>query len=140
LGLGLFVWSLAQVAAGLVASFWQFVVARVFLGAGEAPMLSGAARVMRDWWNMRNRGLRTGIWNFASPFGPTIASPLLTALMISFGWRWMFVSIGLVGIVVAFVWYTVYREVAAAALSREKHTTSHRGRGGAATGGARDTG
>jgi MFS family permease len=38
LGLGLFVWSLAQAAAGLVGSFWQFVVARVFLGAGEAPM------------------------------------------------------------------------------------------------------
>ena len=41
LGLGLCVWSLAQAAAGLVGSFWQFVVARVFLGAGEAPMFSG---------------------------------------------------------------------------------------------------
>src|SRR5271165_4625913 len=81
LGLGLFVWSLAQAAAGLVGSFWQFVVARVFLGAGEAPMFSGAARVVRDWWNG------------------------------------MFVSMGLLGIVVAIVWYTVYREVAEAALS-----------------------
>jgi hypothetical protein len=26
------------------------VIARVFLGAGEAPMFSGAARVVRDWW------------------------------------------------------------------------------------------
>jgi MFS family permease len=37
--------------------------------------------------------------------------------MISFGWRWMFVSMGLIGIVVAIVWCTVYREVAEAALS-----------------------
>jgi sugar phosphate permease len=117
LGLGLFVWSLAQAAAGLVGSFWQFVVARVFLGAGEAPMFSGAARVVRDWWNVRDRGLPTGIWNRASSLGPTIAPPLLTVLMISFGWRWMFVSIGLLGIVVAIVWYTVYREVAETALS-----------------------
>ena len=117
LGLGLFVWSLAQAAAGLVGSFWQFVVARVFLGAGEAPMFSGAARVVRDWWNVRDRGLPTGIWNCASSLGPTIAPPLLTVLMISFGWRWMFVSMGLLGIVVAIVWYTVYREVAEAALS-----------------------
>jgi Cu/Ag efflux pump CusA len=50
-------------------------------------------------------------------FGPTIAPPLLTVLMISFGWRWMFVSMGLLGIVVAIVWYTVYREAAEAALS-----------------------
>ena len=36
--------------------------------------------------------------------------------MISFGWRWMFVSMGLLGIAVAIMWYTVYREVAEAAL------------------------
>lgn len=80
-------------------------------------MFSGAARVVRDWWNVRDRGLPTGIWNCASSLGPTIAPPLLTVLMISFGWRWMFVSMGLLGIVVAIVWYTVYREVAEAALS-----------------------
>jgi MFS family permease len=61
LGLGLFVWSLAQAAAGLVGSFWQFVIARVFLGAGEAPMFSGAARVVRDWWNVRDRGFVAAI-------------------------------------------------------------------------------
>ena len=80
-------------------------------------MFSGAARAVRDWWNVRDRGLPTGIWNCASSLGPTIAPPLLTVLMISFGWRWMFVSMGLLGIVVAIVWYTVYREAAEAALS-----------------------
>jgi sugar phosphate permease len=98
-------------------------------------MFSGAARVVRDWWNVRDRGLPTGIWNCASSLGPTIAPPLLTVLMISFGWRWMFVSMGLLGIVVAIVWYTVYREVAEAALSPAEAR-----RGGAATGTARDTG
>jgi hypothetical protein len=56
-----------KAAAGLVGSFWQFV----FLGAGEAPMFSGAARVVRDWWNERDRGLPTGIGNCASSLGPT---------------------------------------------------------------------
>src|SRR4029077_13959395 len=55
--------------------------------------------------------------NCASSLGPTIAPPLLTVLMISFGWRWMFVSMGLLGIVVAIVWYAVYREVEEMALS-----------------------
>jgi hypothetical protein len=52
---------------------------------------SGRQRVARD------RGLPTGIWNCASSLGPTIAPPRLTVLMISFGWRWMFVSMGLIG-------------------------------------------
>jgi sugar phosphate permease len=36
LTLGLGVWSVAQGAAGFVTSFWQFSVARIFLGLGEA--------------------------------------------------------------------------------------------------------
>jgi MFS transporter, ACS family, L-galactonate transporter len=117
LGLGLLVWSLAQGAAGIVASFWQFVVARVFLGAGEAPMFSGAARVVRDWWNVHDRALPTGIWNCSSSLGPTIAPPLLTVLMLQFGWRWMFVIMGIAGVIVALLWYGIYREVNEAGLS-----------------------
>ncbi len=47
---GLALWSLAQAAAGFVTSFWQFSIARVFLGMGEAPMFSSAVRVVRDWY------------------------------------------------------------------------------------------
>jgi len=87
LGAGLALWSIAQAAAGFVASFWQFSIARVFLGVGEAPMFSSAVRVVRDWYNVRDRGLPIGIWNCTSSLGPAIAPPILTALMISLGWR-----------------------------------------------------
>jgi MFS transporter, ACS family, L-galactonate transporter len=110
LGAGLALWSIAQAAAGFVASFWQFSIARVFLGLGEAPMFSSAVRVVRDWYNVRDRGLPTGIWNCTSSLGPAIAPPILTALMISLGWRWMFVIMGIVGIVVAAVWLLTYRD------------------------------
>ncbi|MBV9757700.1 MAG: MFS transporter, partial [Alphaproteobacteria bacterium] len=63
LGAGLALWSLAQAAAGMVTGLAQFAAARVFLGAGEAPMFSGAVRVVRDWYNVRDRALPTGIWN-----------------------------------------------------------------------------
>src|SRR5262249_48272671 len=35
---------------------------------------------------------------------------LLTLLLLSYGWRSMFVSIGLLGIIVAFAWYPIYEE------------------------------
>ena len=110
LAAGLALWSLAQAAAGFVASFWQFSIARVFLGLGEAPMFSSAVRVVRDWYNVRDRGLPTGIWNSTSSLGPAIAPPILTVLMISYGWRWMFVIMGVVGLVVAAVWFWTYRD------------------------------
>ncbi|MBW4024515.1 MAG: MFS transporter [Proteobacteria bacterium] len=110
LSAALFLWSLAQVAGGLVGSFSQFVVARVVLGLGEGPMFASDARVVKDWWNVRARGLPTGIFNSASTLGPMIAPPLLTALMLGFSWRWMFVIMGALGLLLAVIWAAVYRE------------------------------
>ena len=56
LGLGLFSWSLAQAAGGLVTGFGVFIVARFALGVGEAPLFPGGARVVRDWFGIRERG------------------------------------------------------------------------------------
>src|ERR1700748_3781789 len=86
LTVGLAVWSVAQAAAGLVGTFTQFSVARVFLGLGEAPMFSSCVRVVRDWFAAHQRGLGMGICNTTSSLGPAISPPIMTFLMLSFGW------------------------------------------------------
>ena len=106
---GLSLWSLAQLLGGLVRNFGQFFGARVLLGIGEAPQFPTAARVVRDWFNQRDRGLATGIFNCASSLGTAIAVPLLTFLMLSFGWRAMFVIMGVAGLIVAAAWCLLYR-------------------------------
>ena len=106
---GLSLWSLAQVAGGLVSSFGQFYFARLFLGVGEAPLSPTMARVTRDWFNPRSRGLAVSICNSGGPLGAAIGVPLLTFLMLAFGWRWMFIIMGLVGLVLASIWFTLYR-------------------------------
>jgi sugar phosphate permease len=109
LSIGLTLWSLAQVLGGLVQGFGQFFGARLLLGIGEAPQFPTAARVVRDWFNPRDRGLATGIFNCASTLGTAIAVPLLTTLMLAFGWRMMFIIMGVAGLLVALLWFTVYR-------------------------------
>src|ERR1700734_2491016 len=110
LTLGLSLWSLAQLLGGLVRGFGEFFGARVLLGIGEAPQFPTGARVVRDWFNQRDRGLATGVFNCASSLGTAIAVPLLTFLMLGFGWRTMFMVMGAAGLVVAAVWYFVYRD------------------------------
>jgi MFS family permease len=117
---GLTIWSLAQAAAGLVGSFTQFSVARVFLGMGEAPMFSSCVRVVRDWFNARQRGLGMGICNATSSIGPCIAPPILTFLMLEFGWRWMFVAMGVAGVVIAAIWFARFRDVNEVRLTPEE--------------------
>ena len=120
LTIGLSLWSLAQLLGGLVQSFNQFFIARLLLGVGEAPQFPTGARVVRDWFNPRDRGLATGIFNCASTLGTAIALPLLTFLMLTFGWRATFVIMGAAGLLVAVVWFVLYRDPTSVALTAEE--------------------
>ena len=91
-------------ACGFVANVGQFAAARVLLGVGEAPNFPTGGRVVRDWFSLRERGFATGVFNGASYMGPGIAAPLLTLLMLMWGWRWMFAIMGVLGLGVAVLW------------------------------------
>src|SRR5580698_129039 len=104
LGLGLAVWSLAQTLAGFVGTLSQLWWARLFLGIGEAPQFPSGARVVSNWFNVKDRGFPTGVFNSAASIGPALAPPILTALMLAFGWRIMFTTMGVLGFITAVVW------------------------------------
>ncbi|HVW83924.1 MAG TPA: MFS transporter [Bryobacteraceae bacterium] len=120
LGLGLFAWSIAQAAGGLVRSFGVFMMARFALGVGEAPLFPGGARVVRDWFGLRERGFATGLLQSASSLGNFIAVPLLTFLMLTLSWRWMFVIVGSLGVVLSLVWWSVHRDPSEVDLTAEE--------------------
>ena len=109
LGLGMFVWSLFQALSGLVNSFTQFVLVRIGLGIGEAPMNPCGVKVINDWFNIRHRGTPMGIFNAASTIGLAISPPILAAMMLLIGWRGMFITIGVLGIALSVGWYKIGR-------------------------------
>ncbi|QNI31362.1 MFS transporter [Alloacidobacterium dinghuense] len=110
LSIGMLLWSVAQMATGMVSSFAALIATRVGLGVGEAPFLPGGFKVIHDWYEMRYRGVPTGILNGSTTVGQAFAPPLLTVLLLSYGWRSMFISIGLIGVLVGLAWYPVYRD------------------------------
>jgi sugar phosphate permease len=109
LGVGMLVWSVAQLFGGFVQTLQQFLFARIFLGIGEAPQFPAGAKVVSEWYSLRERGRPTGIFITSSTIGPALAPPILTGLLLAFGWRWMFIVMGVMGIAVAIGWYLVYR-------------------------------
>jgi len=42
--------------------------------------------------------------------GTALGPPLLTGLMLLFGWRYMFITMGIVGICASMVWFWLYRD------------------------------
>jgi MFS family permease len=123
LGLGMFVWSCAQLCGGLVHTLPQFLAARIALGVGEAPQFPAGAKVVSEWYALRERGRPTGIFTASSTIGPALAPPILTVLLLAFGWRSMFVVMGVLGIAVAIGWYLIYRN--RAEITLEPHEVRH---------------
>jgi MFS family permease len=52
------------------------------------------------------------VYNSGGSIGPFIAPPLLTGLMLAFGWRMMFITMGVAGVLGALVWFKLYRDPA----------------------------
>lgn len=109
LGAGICFWSVAQLMCGLVNTFSQFMLARTVLGIGESPLFPAGAKVVSEWFTVRERGGPTGMFIASSCIAPCLAPPLLTAIMLAFGWRWMFVITGIAGLLVGIGWYACYR-------------------------------
>jgi sugar phosphate permease len=109
LGVGLILWSTAQMLTGLVRGFSSFLVLRVFLGAGEAPYYPSGVRSVREWFSGETRGRATAVMNMSQTIGLAIAPPFLTWIMLSLGWRTMFVVLGFSGLLVAASWITLHR-------------------------------
>jgi MFS family permease len=112
IGFALILWSGAQAAGGFAASYTQLMWARIALGATESPAFPGAVRITSDWFHVKDRGKPTGVYNSGGSIGPAIAPPLLTFLMLGFGWRVMFITMGVVGLFGAIAWFLIYRDPA----------------------------
>jgi MFS family permease len=110
LAYGLFVWSVAQAAGGLVFSYTQFLVLRLLVGVGESPQYPTSVRAISDWFNVKDRGLPIGISTTAGSLGTAIAPLGLTLLMLACGWRMMFIAMGLVGIAAGILWLKTYKD------------------------------
>ncbi len=110
LGAALVLWSLAQTLGGLAVSYVQLLWARGVLGAFEAPAYPTSARVTANWFRTEHRGAPTGVFNTGASIGQAIAPPLLTALMLAFGWRQMFIVVGLIGVLFGVAWFIWYRD------------------------------
>ncbi len=117
LGFSMIFWSMAVAAGGFASNYTQLFIARAALGVTESPAYPTAVRVTSDWFQVGDRGAPSGVFNMGANIGTAIGPPLLTALMLTFGWRYMFIAMGAVGIGASLLWFWLYRDPSKAVLS-----------------------
>ena len=97
-------WSVAQMLTGAATGFGTMILARLGLGAGEAPTFPVSYRGVRDWAPYTERGLAVGLIQAGTLFGPALSAPLVAWLIAATSWRWSFVITGAIGLVWVAVW------------------------------------
>lgn len=119
LGGGVFLWSVCQALAGFSTGLGHFIWARIGLGIFEAPNGPGGARALSNWFHRGRRGLPISLVFSGGALGSLIAPPFLTWLMLTWGWRAMFVIMGVLGGLYALIWIVCYRDPARADIPAE---------------------
>ncbi len=105
-------WSLCTVLQGLAGGLGALVGARLALGIAEAPAYPCNSRILSMWFPQAERARATGVYSVGQYFGLAFLSPLLFWVAGTFGWRALFIIVGIVGVLFGLVWWAAYRDPA----------------------------
>jgi MFS transporter, ACS family, hexuronate transporter len=102
--ISILIWSVAACAHAFARGLVSLSSFRFILGIGEAGNWPGAARVIADWFPVRQRAIGMGIFNSGVCVGSILAPPLIVWLQLTFGWQATFLFTGSLG----FIWLTLW--------------------------------
>jgi len=78
--ISIIVWSLASMLHAFATGLFSLNCYRFLLGLGEAGNWPGAAKVIAEWFPIRQRALGMAIFNSGTSIGSVVAPPLIIAL------------------------------------------------------------
>jgi MFS transporter, ACS family, glucarate transporter len=100
----------ATVPTALMGGLALLIIIRFLLGAGEAVVYPASNQFVARWIPMQERGRANG-WIFAGVgVGAGLSPPLITYLMIHYGWRSSFWVCAVLGVIAGTVWYLIARD------------------------------
>ncbi len=115
LAAGVGIWALCNVATALLPSGFAHAIlllicVRCALGVAEAVLYPSATQFVARWVPQKERGRINGLIWAGVGAGSGLTPPLLTWIILSFGWRaafWFDAGLGLIG---ATVWWLIARD------------------------------
>jgi len=98
LAAGFLIWSLATAATGMVHGFAMLLIMRLFLGMGESVAFPCYSKILARHVPEQDRGFANGAIIAGMKLGPAAGTLGAGLLIASYGWRPVFVGIGVVSL------------------------------------------
>jgi ACS family glucarate transporter-like MFS transporter len=107
---GVFTALVAVLKSTAAHALFFFIAIRFLLGAGEAIIYPASNQFVTRWIPTHQRGIANG-WIFAGVgAGAGISPPLITWVMVHYGWRSSFYICAAIGLAAGAVWYLIARD------------------------------
>ncbi|MFO1248771.1 MAG: MFS transporter [Alphaproteobacteria bacterium] len=115
---GLIWWGVATIATALVppgmaGALWVLMAVRFTLGLGEALAYPSANQFIAAWFPSAERGKANAWVQGGAQFGSGVAPPLVTFIILQFGWHAAFFASAAIGLMIAVLWYNAARDLPA---------------------------
>ncbi len=104
------IWSVMTTLSGRAASYWQLLATRIGVGIGEAGGTPGASSILSDYFPAARRPMALTVFSLGAPVGAWVGYNIAGAIADHFGWRNVFLALGVPGIIVGLAVYFTIRE------------------------------
>src|SRR5262249_39369112 len=105
MAIGFFVWSIATAATGVAASVGILLVLRLILGVGESVAYPCYSKIIARHFPETQRGLANGLIDAGTKLGPALGMLAGGMLMSRYGWRPVFIVLGISSLVWLPAWF-----------------------------------
>jgi len=103
-------WSMATLGCALAESYGQMLLARFFVGIGEAAYGSVGVALILSIFPAHMRATLTGAFMAGGAFGSVLGMALGGAIAARLGWRWSFGAMALFGLALVLLYLLLVRE------------------------------
>ena len=117
------IWSLATMACGLATGYWQLLIARMFVGVGEAAYGSVGVAILFSLFPLKRHATINGAFLAGAFLGAVLGIALGSNIAATFGWRWAFHAMALFGFVLA-IGYAAVAGLARIEATRSRNSAS----------------
>ena len=124
IAISVIVWSAMTTASGLAMNYWQLLVSRIGVGVGEAGGTPGASSLLSDYFPASQRPMALTIFALGASVGAWIGADVAGQLSEMYGWRQVFLLLGIPGVVFGFLIFLTVREPKRGQLDRNKSEVS----------------
>ncbi len=100
----------ALVPSGVARALLILLAARFALGLGEAVVYPASNRLVAGWIPSQERGVANGLIFAGVGAGAGVSPPLITYVLMNYGWRWSFWISAVIGLAVGAAWFLMARD------------------------------